>query len=153
LASFISYTIGHNLGATVFTAGAIRFRIYSAWGLGVADVVKIAFVTGLTFWLGNVFVLSAGLLWAPEAASAITQMPPWLNRTIAVAGLVFIAGYLLWLLPQPRIIGRAGWQFTLPCARLTLVQLGIGVVDLTAGALAIYTLLPPTRPSISLRFS
>src|SRR5215475_2945473 len=56
-ASFTSYTIGHNLGATVFTAGVIRFRIYSAWGLSVIDIVKIAFVTGLTFWLGNAFVL------------------------------------------------------------------------------------------------
>jgi glycosyltransferase 2 family protein len=48
LASFTSYTIGHNLGATVLTGGAIRFRIYSAWGLGIIDVAKIAFVTGLT---------------------------------------------------------------------------------------------------------
>ena len=146
MASFISYTIGHNLGATVFTAGAIRFRIYSAWGLGVADVVKIAFVTGLTFWLGNAFVLGAGLLWAPEAASAITQLPPWINRAIALSGLAIIAGYLLWLLPQPRIIGRAGWRVTLPCARLTLVQIGIGVLDLTAGALAMYALLPADPP-------
>ena len=29
LASFTSYTIGHNLGATVFTAGVIRYRVYS----------------------------------------------------------------------------------------------------------------------------
>ena len=28
LASFTAYTIGHNLGATVFTAGVIRLRIY-----------------------------------------------------------------------------------------------------------------------------
>jgi uncharacterized membrane protein YbhN (UPF0104 family) len=147
MASFISYTIGHNLGATVFTAGAIRFRIYSAWGLGVGDVVKIAFVTGLTFWLGNAFVLGLGLLWAPEAASAITQLPPWINRALALFGLAIIAGYLLWLLPQPRIIGRAGWRVTLPCARLTLVQIGIGVLDLTAGALAMYALLP-AGPSI-----
>src|SRR6201999_2108957 len=56
MAIFISYTIGHNLGATVFTAGAIRFRIYSAWGLSITDVVKIAFVTGLMFWLGNRFM-------------------------------------------------------------------------------------------------
>lgn len=142
MASFVSYTIGHNLGATVFTASAIRFRVYSAWGLGVVDVVKIAFITGLTFWMGNAFVLGLGLLWAPEAATAITQLPPWLNRAIAVGGLVIIAGYLLWQLPQPRIIGRAGWQITLPCARLTLVQIGIGVLDLTAGALAMYALLP-----------
>jgi uncharacterized membrane protein YbhN (UPF0104 family) len=147
MASFISYTIGHNLGATVFTAGAIRFRIYSAWGLGVGDVVKIAFVTGLTFWLGNAFVLGLGLLWAPEAASAITQLLPWINRALALFGLAIIAGYLLWLLPKPRIIGRAGWRVTLPCARLTLVQIGIGVLDLTAGALAMYALLP-AGPSI-----
>src|SRR5476649_735948 len=118
MASFISYTIGHNLGATVFTAGAIRFRIYSAWGLCVADVVKIAFVTGLTFWLGNAFVLGVGLLWAPEAATAITQLPPWINRAIALSGLAIIAGYLLWLLPGPRTIGSGSWRVTLPSTRL-----------------------------------
>ena len=80
LASFTSYTIGHNLGATVFTGGAVRFRIYSAWGLGIIDVAKIAFVTGLTFWLGNAFVLGVGMAYAPEAASALNQLPPWLNR-------------------------------------------------------------------------
>ena len=147
LAGFTSYAIGHNLGATVFTGGAIRFRIYSAWGLSIIDVAKIAFVTGLTFWLGNAFVLGAGLLWEPEAASAITQLPPWINRAIALTGLAIIAGYLLWLLPAPRIIGRGGWRVTLPCARLTLVQIGIGVVDLTAGALAMHALLP-ADPSI-----
>src|SRR5665213_3243228 len=33
MSSFTSYTIGHNIGATVFTGGAIRFRIYSDYGL------------------------------------------------------------------------------------------------------------------------
>src|SRR5262245_28282635 len=92
LASFTSYSIGHNLGATVLTGGAVRFRIYSAWGLTITEVAKIAFVTGLTFWLGNVFVLGVGMIYAPEAASAINQLPPWLNRTIAIAALAAIGG-------------------------------------------------------------
>jgi uncharacterized membrane protein YbhN (UPF0104 family) len=71
LAAFTSYSIGHNIGATVFTANAIRFRMYSPWGLSVLEVAKMAFVTGLTFWLGNLFVLGLGLVYAPEAASAI----------------------------------------------------------------------------------
>src|SRR5262245_57708485 len=33
LTGFLSYTIGHNLGAMVFTGGAIRFRMYRSWGL------------------------------------------------------------------------------------------------------------------------
>jgi uncharacterized membrane protein YbhN (UPF0104 family) len=146
-ASFTSYTIGHNLGATVFTGGAVRFRIYSAWGLGLIDVAKIAFVTGLTFWLGNAFVLGIGMAYAPEAASVLNQFPPWLNRAIALTGLAVVAGYVIWLLPCPRVLGRDNWQVTLPNAPLTLVQIGIGVLDLGAGALAMYTLLPE-HPSV-----
>ena len=32
LAGFTSYSIGHNVGASVFTGGAVRYRIYSAGG-------------------------------------------------------------------------------------------------------------------------
>lgn len=142
LASFTSYTIGHNLGATVFTGGAVRLRIYSTWGLGIVDVAKIAFVSGLTFWLGNIFVLGFALVYAPDAATAVTQMPAWATRSLGLAGLLAIAGYVAWLLPQPRIIGRASWQIVLPGARLTLVQIGIGILDFAAGSLAFYSLMP-----------
>jgi uncharacterized membrane protein YbhN (UPF0104 family) len=57
LASFTSSTIGHNLGAAILTGGMIRLRIYSVWGLTVVDVAKIAVLTGITFWLGNAFLL------------------------------------------------------------------------------------------------
>ena len=146
-AGFTSYAIGHNLGATVFTAGAVRYRIYSAWGLGIVEIAKIAFVTGLTFWLGNAFILGISMALAPDAASAVNQLPPWVNQVIAFSGLAVIVGYLLWLLPAPRVIGRDNWQVTLPDASLTLVQIGIGILDLGFGALAMYTLLPVT-PSV-----
>ena len=147
LAGFTSYAIGHNLGATVFTGGAIRFRIYSAWGLSIIDVAKIAFVTGLTFWLGNAFLLGFGMSYAPVAASAVNQLPAWVNRGIGLSGLMFIVGYLIWLMPRPRVVGRSHWRIVLPGLRLTVVQIGIGVLDLTVGALAIYMLLPD-QPAI-----
>ncbi len=147
-AGFASYAIGHNLGATVFTAGAVRYRIYSAYGLGIIDIAKIAFVTGLTFWLGNAFVLGISMALAPDAASAVNQLPPWVNRTIAFTGLAVIIGYLIWLLPAPRTIGRDQWQVTLPNAPLTLVQIGIGILDLGLGSLAMYALLP-AEPSVA----
>ncbi|HZT48475.1 MAG TPA: YbhN family protein [Hyphomicrobiaceae bacterium] len=147
-ASFTSFTIGHNLGATVLTGGAVRLRIYSSWGLGIVDVAKIAFVTGLTFWLGNVFVLSLGLVWAPEAATAVTQLPAWAVQWLGLAGLSALVGYVAWVLPRPRIVGRASWRVVLPNARLTLVQIGIGILDFAAGALAFYALMPAT-PEIS----
>ena len=62
----------------------MRYRIYSAWGLNAIDVAKICFLAGLTFWLGNAAVLGLGIAYHPEAASAIDQLPPWLNRLAGV---------------------------------------------------------------------
>src|SRR5206468_11963351 len=109
LTGFTAYTFGHNFGATVVTAGLIRLRIYSAWGLSVIDIVKIAFITGLTFWLGNAFVLGVGMTYAPAAASAVDQLPPWINRLIGVSCLIILFCYLLWLWPRPRVICRTSW--------------------------------------------
>jgi glycosyltransferase 2 family protein len=142
-ASFTSYSIGHNIGATVFTGGAVRFRIYSAWGLDVIDVTKIAFVTGLTFWLGNAFVLGGGMLYEPAVASVIDQLPPWANRLLGIGGLTAIVCYLIWLLPRKRVVSlTSGWVVTLPNVQLTLVQIGLGILDLGCSAVAMYVLVP-----------
>jgi uncharacterized membrane protein YbhN (UPF0104 family) len=149
LSSFTSYTIGHNIGATVFTGGAIRFRIYSDYGLTAIDVAKICFLSGLTFWLGNLFVLGFGMAWHPWAASAMDLLPPAMNRLIAIGCLAGIAAYFIWLLmgKNRRELGQNGWKVVLPSARLTLVQVLIGVVDLGFCALAMF-LLMPTQPDI-----
>src|SRR6201991_3929987 len=97
MSSFASYTIGHNIGATVFTGGAIRFRIYSEYALNAIDVAKICFLSGLTFWLGNLFVLGFGLAWHPSAASAMDLFPPGVNRLIALRFLAGIGAYFVWL--------------------------------------------------------
>jgi glycosyltransferase 2 family protein len=149
LSSFTSYSIGHNIGATVFTGGAIRFRIYSDYGLSAVDVAKICFLSGLTFWLGNAFVLGVGMAWHPWAASAMDQLPPAINRLIALGVISAIVAYFVWLGlgKERRELGQNGWMVRLPSAPLTLVQILIGVVDLGFCAMAMY-LLMPAQPDI-----
>ena len=149
LSSFTSYSIGHNIGATVFTGGAIRFRIYSDYGLSAVDVAKICFLSGLTFWLGNTFVLGIGMAWHPWAASAMDQLPAAINRLIALGVIGAIVAYFVWLTPrrERRELGQNGWKVRLPSAPLTLVQILIGVVDLGFCAMAMY-LLMPAQPDI-----
>src|SRR6201999_2722773 len=144
VSSFASYTIGHNIGATGFTGGAIRFRIYSDYGLSAIDVAKICFLSGLTFWLGNLLVLGFGLVWHPTAATAMDLLPASINRLIALGCLAGIVAYFVWLLmgKQRRELGQNGWKVVLPSARLTLLQMLIGVVDLGFCALAMYLLMP-----------
>jgi uncharacterized membrane protein YbhN (UPF0104 family) len=147
LAAFTSYSVGHTVGASVFTGGAVRYRIYSAWGLTAVEVAKICFVAGLTFWLGNATVLGLGIAYAPLAATAIDQLPAWLNRGGAILILVVLAVYVGWVWRRPRIVGREDWCVNLPGGPLTLLQIGIGIVDLGFCALAMYMLVP-AEPNI-----
>jgi hypothetical protein len=142
LASFTSYAVGHNVGASVFSGGAVRYRIYSAWGLSVIDVTKICFIAGLTFWLGNATVLGLGVLYNPQATRALDQLPLWSNRLLALVILALLAAYVAWVWVKPRVIGREGWQVTLPGGPLTLLQIAIGIVDLACCAAAMYMLVP-----------
>jgi len=142
LAGFTSYSIGHNVGASVFTGGAVRYRIYSAWGLNAIDVAKVCFLAGLTFWLGNAAVLGIGIAWHPEAAANVDQLPVWLNRAAAILTIAGLIAYVVWVWAKPRVVGRGPWTVTLPRGSLTLLQIGIGIVDLGCCALAMYMLTP-----------
>jgi uncharacterized membrane protein YbhN (UPF0104 family) len=142
LAGFTSYSIGHNVGASVFTGGAVRYRVYSAHGLSAIEVAKLCFIAGLTFWLGNAAVLGLGIAYAPAAASAIDHLPAWLNRTLAIGTVIALLIYVAWVWRTPRIIGRQNWEVALPNGPLTLLQIVIGIVDLSCCAAAMYMLVP-----------
>jgi uncharacterized membrane protein YbhN (UPF0104 family) len=147
-ASFTSFTIGHSLGAATLTGGLVRLRVYGVWGLSVRDVVKIAFITGMTFCLGSAFVLGSALCYAPDAAGVFDHLPPWINRLAGLTALLAIACYLIWLAPRRRAVGRSDWRIVLPSARFTILQIAIGATDLSLVALAMYALLP-SSPAIS----
>jgi uncharacterized membrane protein YbhN (UPF0104 family) len=142
LSSFTSYAIGHNIGATAFSGGAIRYRIYSQFGLGVIDVVKICFLTGLTFWLGNFAMLGTGMSIRPQAPSRILLLPPDVVRGLGIAALVALVGYAVWVWRRPRTLGFKKLRIAVPGLLSTLVQIGIGVADLSFSSLAMYNLVP-----------
>ena len=142
LSGFTSYAVGHNIGATVFTGGAVRYRIYSARGLTAVDVAKICFVAGLTFWLGNATVLGLSVALDPHAAAPITQLPGWINRLIAFGILGVLFSYIGWVWSAKRVIGKADWTVELPSGPSTLLQIVIGLFDLGCCAMAMYMLLP-----------
>ena len=147
LSGFSSYAVGHNIGATVFTGGAVRYRIYSGYGLTAIEVAKICFVAGLTFWLGNATVLGLSVFFEPHAAMPIDQLPGWLNRVIAFLILLALGSYIGWVWSAPREIGQGQWKVRLPSGPSTLVQIVIGLCDLGCCTMAMYMLLP-NEPNI-----
>ena len=148
LASFTSYPIAHGIGAVSLISPVIRYRIYSFHGLTAFDVVNICFLTGLTYWLGNLTALGIGLFFAPDAISVVDLLSPKVNQSVAVALLVGVGSFLIWCW-SPRNIGTKRWPVRLPSGPLVLLQIAIGVFELSAAALAMYVLIP-TGPNIGI---
>jgi uncharacterized membrane protein YbhN (UPF0104 family) len=141
LASFTSYPIAHGIGAVSLISPMIRYRVYSYHGLSAFEVANICFLTGLTFWLGNLTALGIGLLFAPNAISGVDFLSPRINQWLALALLAGVSIFLAWCW-FPRNIGTKRWPVRLPSGPLVLLQILIGIFDLGAAALAMYVLIP-----------
>jgi glycosyltransferase 2 family protein len=142
LASFTSYPIAHGIGAVALISPVIRYRIYSWNGLGAIDVANICFLTGLTFWLGNLTALGLSLSLAPGAISPMDYLPMELNRLLAAVLLLGVLGFVVWSWLSPRTLGTRRWPVRLPSGPMVLLQIAIGIFDLGAAALAMYVLIP-----------
>lgn len=142
LASFTSYPIAHGLGAVALISPVIRYRIYSNRGLSAFGVANICFLTGLTFWLGNMTALGFSLLYEPAAISILDHLSPTTNRALGLLLLGGVGAFLMWSWLDPRHLGRSRWMVRLPSGPLVLLQIVVGLLDLTTAAIAMYVLLP-----------
>src|SRR5580658_8496424 len=62
LISFMGYAIGHNVGLNTLSGGAIRYRAYTALGLGAKQIATIIAFGSVTFLLGAGLLLGLSLV-------------------------------------------------------------------------------------------
>lgn len=143
IGSFTSYSIAHNLGATVFTAAVVRYLVYSRYQITGPQVVKICFIAGLTFWLGNATVLGLGFVLEPEVVTPVVQQIGIGGNVVRIVGFAILAALIGWLIfvSVPRQFGSGAWVIKLPSAKLTGLQMVIGVIDLACCSAILYVLL------------
>jgi phosphatidylglycerol lysyltransferase len=146
LASFTGYAFSHNLGLGWLSGGAVRYRLYTVWGLSSLDIgVILAFNTVTTF-LGLGSILALACLGEPETIGGVLRLPVPLVLTIGGGLMALIAGYVvaaaLWRAPLS--IGR--WRLSLPRPAVAVAQLGLSLLDWIFAALVLYVLLPADLP-------
>ena len=146
IGSFTSYAISYTLGLPLLTAGTVRYRVYGGAGLSAPQIAALTLVCTVTFWLGMGAVLGFGLILVPEAVSGINHLPLIVNMAIGLAILLAITAYVAYVATKRRIVTIEGWSLPLPGGRVTVLQLLLGVVDVCAGAAALYVLLPGQVP-------
>ncbi len=142
LASFISYAFSNTIGLSLLTAGSIRYRLYSAWGLSAEEIARLVTFTVMTFWLGIVTVGGAIFLVEPLAMPALGHLSIHSARPIGLVFTVVVAGYLLVVMLRKDPLRIRNWELAIPSPRLAGAQLLLGALDWILAGSVLFVLLP-----------
>ena len=141
LSSFISYGLSHTLGFPVVTAGSVRYRFWSGWGLSTAEIAQAVGFAGVTFTLGMIFVTGLAFVVEPATASNLTGLPFIVFQGVGAALLLIVALYVVGCVRGTSVKIR-GWEFPLPPLGLAVTQLTIATIDWVLAGLVLFILIP-----------
>lgn len=152
VASFSGYAFSYNFGATFFGT-SIRYRLYSAWGVPLVEILELLVILGLTFWFG-LFAL-AGVLFVVDPIQVPQQVTDafrdllgcrlpltdtfWLGIVLLIIALGYVI--LSWTFRKP--IRIRGVRIPFPPPKLTFYQIVIACGDLMVAAAVLHAILPP----------
>ena len=106
LISFMGYAIGHNVGMNTLSGGAIRYRAYSALGLGAKQIATIIAFGTVTFLLGAGFLLGLSLLSQAGMSGSVLHV----HASLAVlAGGLLLAAVAAYFWLAARGTSRCGF--------------------------------------------
>jgi uncharacterized membrane protein YbhN (UPF0104 family) len=141
LASFVSLSLGHNIGFAGLSSGAIRFRYYTRWGLGIEEVAKLVLFCGVTVALGLACLGGLALLLRPDMTEAIAGIG---TETARLAGGLCLAACIAYVALAAFVRGEVKlwrWRFRTPSLRLALGQILVGTVNFSLVAACLHQVL------------
>src|SRR5262245_57537532 len=146
LAAFLGYAFSQSLGFPLFTGAAIRYRLYSVWGLSNERIAKVIAFSATTFALGALTIGGTALILEPHELSKFFHLSPLLLRPLGILLIAAICFYLFWCSTQRRPLKIGDWKFAPPPAAFAFTQVVISAVEWTLAAAVLYVLLKPFVP-------
>ncbi len=148
--SFVTYALGHNIGASVLSGGLVRLRAYSASGLTAVEVAILVALCSFTFAFGTVLLMGMIFVIQPEIVQPLADLIPFLAlpaplvQGIGAVMLGLCGLYVLgsWLHFKPMHFRSV--HIVYPRLPVVIRQLMAAPLELIAAAGIIYFVLPDT---------
>lgn len=140
LSSFISLSMGHNIGFAGLSSGAFRYRYYARWGFSMEDVAKIILFSGVTVALGLITIGGIALLATSQNIVALLRIDA---VTLRIFGGALLCVPVIYVILAKYLRGRLTlwhWSFELPQVGIALAQIAIGTVNFAFVSACLYAL-------------
>lgn len=138
LASFTSLSLGHTIGFSALSSGAIRYRFYARWGLDHEEVAKVVLFCAVTVAAGLLALAGIGFLVESEAVARLTGLDRKAIQGIGGASLALVAAYLGAVALVGGSLKLWKWRFRMPALPLAAMQVAVGTLNFTMVAACLY---------------
>ena len=142
--SLLAYAIANSLGLGMLSGASVRYRFYTRWGVGVADLSRVVLFCTTTLWLGLLTVGGLSLALAPMPALAAAPGHEH-ARTAGVVLLVVVAAYAVLASVRRRPLRLFRLEVPMPGPRATAAQFLLSTIDWLLAAGVLWALLPAGR--------
>jgi glycosyltransferase 2 family protein len=142
LTSFTTYALSHNIGASVFSGAAVRYRAYSTKGLSATEVGVLVLLTAFTFALGTTLLGGVVLVTEPRLFAGPLHVNEEFTRIVGCVMLGAVALYVLGSLFEFPAIEFRGCTLVYPRLPIALRQLVAAPLELIGASSIIYFALP-----------
>jgi uncharacterized membrane protein YbhN (UPF0104 family) len=152
LTALIAFPLGHAVGQTVLSGSAIRYRMYSPAGFSAMEVGATVLLCGLPYALAFGLLIDLALVFGAQSLAPLFRISADWLFALGCVGLAKDVGYLLLVRLRKAPIRLGGWSVNLPTLRMTLLQVVVGVLDISLIASVLYLLLPDSAQIAFLPF-
>lgn len=152
LTTIISYAISNSVGFAVLTGGAIRYRLYTLWGMSAIDIARIVAFSNLGFWVGLFAVGGVVFLLDPIEIPDLLRLPFDTVQPVSIVFLALVVGYLISSFVSERSIKLGRWIVPHLPLNLSLLQIFLTSLDWALAGGVLYVLLPSGSVSFAAFF-
>ena len=145
-ASFVAYAVSNTVGFAMLSGASARYRFYSRWGVGAADLSRIVLFYSAGFWIGLGLVAGVSLTIAPSPAIA-ALVPAGVASAFGIVLVVAVVTLMALCARGGTVVRVRQLTVPLPTFRLITAQTAVSVVDWLLAAAVFYMLIGGSRPS------
>lgn len=149
--TFVSFTasaIGHALGFPLVTGGAVRCRLFAAWGVATHRYARAIAAGAVAFWVGLTSAAAVLFLGGGAAAAIALRIPRAVMLGAGVACAAVPLTYLAIAAARPAGVRVRTVHVRPPRLSIALGQVVLSVLDWSVAGAILAALLPPGRVAL-----
>jgi phosphatidylglycerol lysyltransferase len=152
-ASFLGYAISNNVGQPLVSGGAMRYRLYSNWGLTAGSIARIILFCSASYVVGAVTLLVAAYFLSPSGSFINDRLShTTLLWIVSSATLLLCLWWGMVILYHHKPLRIKKFELFLPTPTLAIQQTTIALLDVLIASLVLYLPFHATIPIDFLHF-